>query len=213
MRFSHSRLCAHDDHFVPQLFICAYINGSFLHPDLSTKCTDRTFEYCIRRTEHRGFLFAIILVRYWSLTSFRETDVPDALTTHDVNCGDTDVSLFGRLCLLRHVRAFFVFVLHRAHRACCSTNVSNSIPRSDRTPQGTKRSSAVNVNVNVHTTYYSEPFLIPQPSRYVSFVDMDVDRHPSLRDQSRGPSFDDDLESGCMVKPPPRIYPMTTRCA
>jgi hypothetical protein len=69
--------------------------------------------------------------------------------------------------------------------------------------------------VNVHITYPAEPFLIPQSSRYTSFVGMDVDRHPSLRDQPRGPSFYDDLESGPTAKLPFKTYPtpMTTRYA
>jgi hypothetical protein len=98
---------------------------------------------------------------------------------------------------------------------CHGANVSDSVPKRDRITQSTMWSSAVptssdqvamNVNVNVQMTYPSEPYLIPQPARYISFIDMDADGHSSLRDQLREPSFDDDLARGLTVKPPFRTY-------
>jgi len=86
---------------------------------------------------------------------------------------------------------------------CSSVLVSDNNPKSDRTrtvsAPGTKRSSAEPptppdpVQMNVRVAYTSEPYLIPQPIRSMSFLDMN---DGVLPDRSRGPSFDDDLESG-----------------
>lgn len=54
-------------------------------------------------------LFNAIAGRYWFLIPFHETDVPDARAAHDVNRGDTDVSLLvRRYDLYRHVRPPFL---------------------------------------------------------------------------------------------------------
>ena len=84
--------------FMSQLFICLFLNGSFLYPDLSIPCrVDRiSLHLNVRCTEYRMSLFDTIAGRYRFLIPFHETDVPDALTAHDVNRGDTDVSLFVR---------------------------------------------------------------------------------------------------------------------
>jgi len=48
--------------------------------------------------------------------------------------------------------------------------------------------------LNVNVTYTTEPYLLPPPPiRDMSFLDMN---DGVLPDRSRGPSFDDDLESG-----------------
>lgn len=104
---------AHDP-FMLQLFICLFLNGSFLHPDLSLKCcVDRiSLLLNVRCAEYCMSLFDTIAERCRFLIPFHETDVPDALATHDVDRGDTDVSLFvRRYDLHRQVRPpFLAFV-------------------------------------------------------------------------------------------------------
>lgn len=74
--------------------------------------------------------------------------------------------------------------------------------KSDRTASapGTNRSSPESpappnpMALNVNVTYTTEPYLLPPPPiRDMSFLDMN---DGVLPDRSRGPSFDDDLESG-----------------
>jgi len=84
---------------------------------------------------------------------------------------------------------------------CSSVLVSDNNPKSDRTasaPSAKGSSSEPStapdpVAVNMNVAYIAEPYLMPQPIRNMSFLDMN---DGALPDRSRGPSFDDDLESG-----------------
>jgi hypothetical protein len=117
-----------------------------------------------------------------------KTDVPDARTAHDVNRGDTDVSLFVRRYHgHRPVRPpLFSFVTTlTCCRICYSSSGSDSLPRGDRPGSGTKLRSDVHpssdeMEVNARTANPLEDYLLPQPARYVSLMDTDrlLDEHP-----------------------------------
>jgi hypothetical protein len=109
---------------------------------------------------------------------------------------------------------FLSFIL-RARSSSCrhSAHTSDDLPRSDRTGPSTKFSSIAptgtapsRMEMDVHIPYDPDHYLIPQPSRYVSFVDLSRQECGPLR----GPSFDEDPESARendrMVRPLPITY-------
>jgi len=83
-----------------------------------------------------------------------------------------------------------------------AAHVSDGAPTSDQMASGTKRSSTVptppnRMEVNVRVAHDFNPYLTPQPSRCVSFLDMDG----PLGERQPKPSFDGDLESGGETNP------------
>ena len=116
---------------------------------------------------------------------FMKTDVPNARTAHDVYRGDTDVSHFvRRYHLYRPVRSpFFSFVTAlTCCRICYSTNGSDSLPRGDPS-SGTKMLSGVHSSsgrMEVRVVNPLEDYLLPQPARYASLMNMDglLGEHP-----------------------------------
>jgi len=88
-----------------QLFISLYLSGNFVSPSLSMKSANIDLLGTCFISDAVNIVCSCI-TSLWGDTashfshSFCWIDVPDASATHDVNCLDTDVSLFVRLHLL-----------------------------------------------------------------------------------------------------------------